>query len=269
VANPGAIAIRVERDEGQRCVPGALLELSRSGVRLRVHEPIRHGERIAVALEANGINLRIETEALVCWTQPAQREGWLLCCAFSKSLEDEVISELAVRSIVNRRTESRREISFPADARSELNAEFSAVQVVNCSPYGFGGLASCHLASPGQRLMLRIPAAATEVPRLVRAKVTWSRQVDQGYALGGAFLTREDCAQVREMISPNSRQQWLKRLRRHRPTRWRMVAGGVFLMLLMQATAMLLEHPDSLRASMEWAQPWVDSVHGYVASLAG
>ncbi len=266
ISNPRSIQATLTREGEDQPVASTLTDLSKNGLRLGVPHAIPKGENVRITLELKGLELRVETQAVVCWAQPSNRAGWFIGCALAESLSDEIIAELAAQSTLDRRRDCRQDVSFQAEARSELNADFVPVQIVNYSSGGFRAITNTELATPSDRLMVRI--GHPDNSRIIRTKVQWISRIGQGYAVGCSFLTKDDCLQMQAVVNPRSRERWLRGLKKHRSTKWRAVAAAVAIILTLQLHAIVLERPEAVLRVVDTLEPLFRTIRDGLFSVS-
>jgi hypothetical protein len=255
------VVVSIEFED--RTSTGELLDLSRSGIRLAVTDTFPQGASIRVKLKVACISRTLEVDAKVCWVSPGTAEGWILGCALKRELEEHWIVDLAVNSILERRRDGRDQIDLSGEFKSELGSEFALIQLVDYSAGGFAGRTMTGSVAPGERLMLRFAQEGKEI-KCFRAKVIWTRpDTDGGQLLGCAYLTREDHVQLQTLVDPGIRDRWLRDMEAYRPTRWRMVAAAVFIMMSLQIVDLAC-HPQVVKtwqlSVSQQVEPWWNRV---------
>ena len=78
-----------------------LLDLSRSGVRLRVAADLKVQEPITLRLHDEPSGLRLTRSATVRWKRPEQGDLWLVGCLFDEHVEWEMLGELFLNEVLS------------------------------------------------------------------------------------------------------------------------------------------------------------------------
>jgi len=252
VVDPEALTVSIERKEGNPdTLSAVLMDLSRGGLRLSVGQALPKGEEIRLTIHIQDIDVKIHADAKVCWASPGAKDGWFLGCTFLEKISEESIDELASHSALERRRDPRQTVSFSAEAKTELGADFETVRVVNFSAGGFCALATTSVATAGERLMVRLPGEDSANPKVIRAKVVWANRLDDGQAIGCTFFARDDYLRMQSMVNPDSRRRWLAAIQQNRPTRWQIVAAVVMLILAVQLFHISQTRPDLAQRFIE------------------
>lgn len=83
-------------------IPGELTDFSRHGAKLRVPDPLDHGEAVEFRLSLDGGPLRFAAGAHIRWTQEEAGGSWLVGCAFDEPAPWEVMGELFLADVLDR-----------------------------------------------------------------------------------------------------------------------------------------------------------------------
>ena len=102
-AGSPAVRVRVERADGEEpvSIEAELLDLSRSGVRLRVAADLKIQEPITVQLYDESSGLRLTRRAKVRWRRPEQGEITSVGCLFEEQVEWEMLGELFLNEVLS------------------------------------------------------------------------------------------------------------------------------------------------------------------------
>jgi hypothetical protein len=173
-------------------IPATIIDLSRSGVRLSTGDCLRIGEDLSLTLEVFDSNPARSFPAKVCWTQLTDAAAWRVGCAFDPPLSDATIAGLASGGHMERRQDDRRPVSLQAKLRWEATSQSIPVQIVDVSTGGFC-FRSDRNGQDSRRLALQLDSDA-DAPLLVRAKVQWKQNTDDGCLYGCEFTASRDRA---------------------------------------------------------------------------
>lgn len=229
---PDAVRVsvrRADRADGQD-ISGVLLDLSRGGLRLRIDETLPVGTEIELTLSAPKAEVEIQSSAIVRWTQPAYPSGWVVGCSLDIQIEESSVQELASIGALERRLDSRRAISFHAEAKTELDQTYKPFQVVNLSAGGFCGIGQGIGAKLGDALLIRIPGDG-KAATLVKSRVVWVEATGDAETFGCTFVSRNGRAQMQAMLSEEENTNPLfAKTRNPMATRWILV--GAFIVFI-------------------------------------
>ena len=105
--SPG-LSIQVKRNAVANSTPlqAELLDLSRSGVLLRLAASLRINEPIVICLEDKTSNLDLTLSAVVRWRQCEEDDRWLIGCESDHPLQWETLGELFLGEILTADTPS-------------------------------------------------------------------------------------------------------------------------------------------------------------------
>lgn len=211
-----------------------LLDLSQSGLRLRIADSVPHGATLRVAISAVGTDFNADFNAKVTWLE-ANHDGWLVGCSMHPSIPAEALNDWVQCGLIERRRDMRRPISFHAEAKTNLACEFQQIQIVNVSAGGFCAVVEESVAKPDDRLLVRIDKDIDGEERLLQAKVAWVEEtVAGGQSLGCNFLTKSDYAKL-QAVAEKERvgNPLFQKLKRHAPgTRWSLIATGLLCLIV-------------------------------------
>jgi hypothetical protein len=95
--------VRVERGAGGEPGPidAELLDLSRSGARLRVAAPLKVGEAITVRLVDEKSGVELTRPSTVRWQRAEDDQTWSVGCMFTQHVEWETLGELFLNQILS------------------------------------------------------------------------------------------------------------------------------------------------------------------------
>ena len=102
----GSATLRVTVDRASGSVPGSveveLVDLSRTGGRLRSPVPLSEAEAITVRIHDESSGLWLRRLAAVRWTRPEGGDTWSIGCQFSQPVDWETLGELFLGEILSR-----------------------------------------------------------------------------------------------------------------------------------------------------------------------
>jgi len=98
-----SLRVEVERAPGSvpGCVDVELVDLSRTGVRLRSPVPLAEGETITVRLHDVQSRAQLTRSGTVRWTRPDRGDTWSIGCQFCESVDWETLGELFLADILS------------------------------------------------------------------------------------------------------------------------------------------------------------------------
>jgi len=179
---------RTSGDEGE-LIEATLLDISPGGGKLIVDECIRFDEVLRLKIKVADLNVDFAVAAGVCWTRPANEDGWLLGCAFKPKLPENALDQLASSGYIDRRRHMRLPLNVPATASWELSEASVPVLLQDASDGGFA-MISPHDVETGQRLILQLNLPEQE-PASIPATVQWRMKSGDEYLIGCSFQKTE------------------------------------------------------------------------------
>ena len=183
-----------------------LIDISRGGVKLSTDDCLVIGEDVSLTLEVSDLNLGSSFPANVRWLQPVDDTTWRVGCAFNPPLPEGTLASLASNGHVQRRQYPRDPLSTEAKVRWEGTSHGIPVQMVDVSAGGFCFRSGQDHQDVG-RLALQLNSDS-DSPALVRARVLWKLDTDDGCLFGCEFASSEDRAAFwSDLESTTSRQQ--------------------------------------------------------------
>lgn len=203
ILEDGMVGVRVERVRGSApgMIDAELIDISRSGVKLRVASCPALGEEVVLRLEVPSADLDLALSAKVQWTRAVADETWRIGCALASELPEHILSRLAVNGYIQRRQDERHATDIGGKARWELDRHPFPVRIVNFSAGGF-----C-IACPreereraGERLLLEFDGEEAGSAFVVGRSV-WLLDVGDSHRIGCTFVNREGHRLLRRMLS--------------------------------------------------------------------
>ncbi len=123
--------LRVEVERGPGSVPGSieveLVDLSRTGVRLRSPVPLAEAEAITVRLHDDQSPPRLTRSGTVRWARPDRGDTWSIGCQFSQSVDWETLGELFLNEFLSQEPPPRLSLQpashVPADTPDDASPD--------------------------------------------------------------------------------------------------------------------------------------------------
>ena len=197
------VTVQRRHDRQPRVIQGRLLDLTVSGAKLSIPEPLPVEESLTLLFRFGETGLNFMVEAQVRWSRPGRESLWWLGCSFSPKMDDEYLACLASEGLLDRREEPRRRIQLSAKARWELAD--SRQYDVRIDDICSGGvrLTAPQGAEPGQRLLLE--ATGLEGRRLlIPARCQWQIEGDGEFQLGCSFIEATGFARLSEALAADA-----------------------------------------------------------------
>jgi hypothetical protein len=191
-----------------------LIDLSRGGAKLLVDACLQLSEAVQLRICILELSLEIDVTAQVCWTRPDDDGRWLVGFSFNPGISDEMLHQLAVHSIVERRRSPRHAVSAKASVTWQSQDQLAEVQLRDISAGGF--CMTCEQNVPlGEKLLLRLPMphGAEET---ITAQVRWQMTCGQRQLIGCALSSDKDYRRLREAVRHNDVKPGRPRSWRHR-----------------------------------------------------
>ena len=235
--DPGLVTVSVRRTaaDDESDVQGVLMDLSRGGLRLRVDESLPKGAAVNLTLAATEAGVEICSAATVRWAEPAYPTGWIVGCSLDSRIDESSLDELASCGALERRLDARRPISFCVEAKTELDQTYKPVQIVNLSAGGFCAMGHGIGAQLHDRLLVKISNDG-KAANLVKSRVAWVNESDDGQTFGCTFLSRDGRALMQAMFSEEESSNPLFEMAATKSgaTRWALVAVFVIFIAIAQ-----------------------------------
>jgi len=125
----------------------------------------------------------------------------VLGCQLLEKIPDELLDELALDGVINRRRDKRVDWTQPAKMSCELRSGEDEIEIRDCS---HGGLKICSKSPIPEDVMLRITAEMDDETIVVQAKTVWQFQSTEGYHGGVAFTSRNVPGGVARILEEHS-----------------------------------------------------------------
>ncbi len=95
--------VRIERSPGKDplVTSGRLVDLSRSGFKLRVLVPLEIGEPLIMQIRDDRLTTDTAFSGVVQWCRRGEQAGWLLGCQATDLAEYETLGELFINDILS------------------------------------------------------------------------------------------------------------------------------------------------------------------------
>lgn len=170
----------------------AIIDISRSGIKLSIDDCLLIGEDLSLTLEVPDSSLAYSFPAKVRWTQPVDDATWRVGCSLDPPLSEETVDSLASRGYLQRRQDQREPVSLDASVRWETTSQSIPVQMLDVSAGGFC-FQSDRNGKDSPRLVLQLNSDA-DAALMVRAKVLWKQDADEGCLYGCEFAATENRA---------------------------------------------------------------------------
>lgn len=185
------VFIRKQSSPSADAVVGELLDFSRRGVRLIVAAPFEAEEIVKLRIKWAAPATDLSISARVCWTAQQADDSWLLGCQFVSELPFNIVPRLAAAGYLERRTEVRYDVNFPAAVRCQGAAWDADVEVQNISDGGFR-IRAPQAIQPGEEFILLLNCDGSRLEILARAQ--WRAEADGAYLIGCSFPSPEGLA---------------------------------------------------------------------------
>ncbi len=202
-----SLVVHVRRSSGlpsEDC-RATLIDISRSGVKLSTDDCLLIGEDVSLTFDVSDTNLASPIPAKVRWSQPVDGKTWRIGCAFAPPLSEDTLASLASDGHLQRRQDPRRPISREAEVRWEGTARSIPVEMVDASTGGFC-FRSDQDGQDSGRLALQLDSDS-DSPTIVRARVQWKQDADDGCLFGCEFASSGDRATFWTVLKPRIPQQ--------------------------------------------------------------
>ncbi len=199
-----SLVVHVQRSSGlpsDEC-RADLIDISRSGVKLSTDDCLLIGEDVFLTFDVPNTNLGSSVPAKVCWSQPVDGTTWRIGCAFDPPLSEDTLASLASDGHLQRRQDPRLPITMKAEVRWEGIADSISVEMIDASTGGFC-FRSSQDGPDGGRLALHLNSDSDH-PVLVRARVQWKQETDDGCLFGCEFASSGDRAAFRTVFRPST-----------------------------------------------------------------
>jgi hypothetical protein len=182
-------------------VHGSIVDLSRNGSKVELDGPISNQTRLCLQLSADALAGVVEIAANVCWCRPTDNDRWWIGCSFDEPLSFQVLSQLALTGLIDRRNDPRRSYAITVSCRRQLNNQEISGKLVNVSVGGFGlELNSPVEFTPDERLLITvIDDEPSHVP--IVGRVCWSSNETTHTMVGCSFISKDCFPELRQQLA--------------------------------------------------------------------
>ena len=212
VANQ-VVPVTIERrQDGLEPLSGELADITASGARVRLQEPLQFGEEFVLQQESEPFGLSITICSKVRWVRAGRNEDeWVVGCLFDSHLQPDLLEAYVDSGLLERREAERCETSLPATVRFELTGEEADADV---SDIGDGGFCFRSQTAGEVGSRVRVDFFQGEAG-LVEGRIKWQSANDGAYSVGcqwinrkGRDFARQLTADEEVMDEPTSRFEW-------------------------------------------------------------
>jgi len=196
LTNSTAVRVEIETDSGGEStnLDVELVDISQGGARLRSKTPVAEKVSLTMTIVPKGFSKSLSARAQVRWTTLAPKGCYWLGCSIEPRIPQALLDHLAANGILERRHESRREVSLVLPACWELDPAKFEVSILNISRGGLCLLISQD-GSPGDRIRLTLPGD-NQRPTYVLTTVCWQVHTDYGFVVGCSFCHQAGCQKL-------------------------------------------------------------------------
>lgn len=180
-----AMPVCAKVTSGDRTLEGRLADLSYSGARVDVDEPLPFEAPVTLSLSCPAAGFELSLEGVIRWTRPlAEGDRWSLGIHVTQVASEGRVAEFFTRGIVDRRGKPRVAVQAAAPARFELNCDEAQVELLNAAAGGCC-LTTSAACREGQKVRFTPPEAGGQT---LLAEVCWARRIDDRWLAGCRFL---------------------------------------------------------------------------------
>jgi len=179
---------------------GTVVDLSNSGMRLLCSGTFRVGQTIHIALNTD---FPIERFAgVVRYVEPWTGGQTILGCSLDEGIDDVVLHSLADQGFLNRRSDPRVEVTYPAKMFWPLHPDRVDIELRD---YSSGGLMIHSDVSIPEDKRLRVCLDSDSDDDLcVETRLQWKNLSDKGCLAGLAFVHHDSPQRVAEVLGLDS-----------------------------------------------------------------
>jgi hypothetical protein len=223
---------------------GNVADVSAAGMRLTMDTKLPIGTKVQIQVCVPDCQIDMITHGEVRWVQPRDEARWSIGCLLAEAIPQDVLETLAIHSVLDRRKDERKFVSYSARAKWELVVDPSYVTIINYSVGGCCILFPDAVENPPDRLMLYLSDVhdSTEKSLEIRIpmRVMWCELTEEGYAVGCAFLSRTGYLTLRGLLEGEDVTVELQKMEptltstSSPRTRWRWVAIAATVLLALR-----------------------------------
>lgn len=182
-------------------VQGSIVDLSRNGSKVELDAPISNQTHLRLQLKADALTGDVEIAANVCWCRPTDNDRWWIGCAFDEPLSFQILSQLALTGLIDRRNDPRKSYAMTVSCRRQLNDEEICGKLVNVSIGGFGLELNSNInfTSDERLLVTLIDDEPSHVP--IIGRVCWSSNETTHTMVGCSFVSKDCFPALRRQLA--------------------------------------------------------------------
>ncbi len=199
------VPIHVERQNqglGISQFTGRLLDISSSGIRFIADTHVESGEETTLRIASPAFDFEFVGIGTIRWIRPARNDEWQIGASLSPEFPPEILEELCVCKVVERRDDPRIEADIEVQAHWETDRQPTATRLVNFSR---GGL--CLATSEPRGVGYRVRIFLNDPNDAVLGRALWTRE-ENGEHLVGCEVIGGDAANLRKWTeNPHLAQQ--------------------------------------------------------------
>ena len=172
------------------CIPAEVIDISRTGVRLRAKGPIADMESCRVTIVVEDLSTNLHIRASVRWNREEEDGSELLGCCFVPAIPEGIFDHILRANHVDRRECERQPLNLRTSGVWRLGDKPLPFTVKDFSREGFCVQTA---ALPPEEEQLHLCVEDAETTRaVVIAQPRWTLKADDGYVVGCSFLNPED-----------------------------------------------------------------------------
>jgi len=193
VVQGGLIAWIVPSDREENppfCIPAKVMDISRTGVRLRAKRPIADMDICCVTIVVEDLSMCFHLRPRVRWSREEEDGSEVLGCRLVPAIPAGIFDHILRANHVDRRECERQLLNLRASGVWRLGDKPSLFTVTDFSREGFC-VQTDALPPEEERLHLCVEDAET-THAVVIAQPRWTLKTDDGYVVGCSFLNPKD-----------------------------------------------------------------------------
>jgi hypothetical protein len=187
ISDTTAIGVEIEKDSDGKSMKldAELVDISQGGIRLRSKTSLAEKDSLILTIVPKGSSKSFSAHAQVCWTTIAPKGRYWIGCSIEPRIPLTLLEHLAASGILERRQDSRKDVSLTLSACWALDPTEFKVSVLNISHGGIC-LSIAQDGKPGDRIRLTLKGEIQK-PEYVLMTVCWQVDTDEGYIIGCRF----------------------------------------------------------------------------------
>ena len=182
------VTLTVEPDDHREeplILHGTLVDLSRSGLRITIGQPVPTQRPIRVKFQIQDLGMEFHVGGKVCWTRSDGQAKWQMGCALKPSIPSGLFERLSQQGSIDRRESPRADRDLNIPVYWQLAGQRIDGTLENYSQGGFCVVTN-RPGRQGEQLEMKLDGHDMLI---VAARCEWHMPLAEGYLIGCSFVS--------------------------------------------------------------------------------